>query len=63
MHIVTVWLLINVIVTGNQAGRIEVVERFPTAKDCQFVKDNLFQPQNGMIMTTRCIQSKIVVKQ
>lgn len=54
MNTIIVWLLI---VSGYNANNVTVIGKFATAKDCQFVSDNL---PDRRYLTARCIQSTIV---
>lgn len=58
MATIIVWLLISIQDgTSGNYGVVTMVERFPTAGDCEYVRQNM--PSNAI--RTRCIQAKIVV--
>lgn len=59
MITVIVWLLVSVQDSNsNSRGTATLIERFPTAGDCEYVKQRL-PLQN--YLEARCIQAKIVV--
>ena len=57
MTTVVVWLLISVSAGYYNEGTVTVLERFPSAGDCEYVR----QRMPSAHASSRCVQAKIVV--
>jgi hypothetical protein len=58
MKTIIVWLLITVSNGGYNRGNVTVVDRFPTAETCEFVRQAI--PNKGDDFIARCIQATVV---
>ena len=60
MNTIIVWLLISVSAGSYNQGTTTVIGRFPDENSCKYVEQNL--PRQSVI-STKCIQAKIVKEQ
>lgn len=59
MNTIVVWLLISTSQYASGAGVANVIERFASAVDCEYVRKEMHGMADG-IVKTKCVQAKIV---
>lgn len=59
MTTIVVWILISISTSYYNNGTVTVIDRFPTAQVCEFVRQNMPQGRAGG-HEARCVQATVV---